>query len=600
MFRVFEMALSERSFVENPHSAPGEGPSVRILCYNVLAQELCGEGYEYCPSDALRPSYRRDLILRELSDSRADIICLQEVERDSSDDFEEHLSALGYSASSYCRNRGPEEILGLRTFWRTDAFDLLHDYQLPIRTLARNSARQGQAPRRVGRGGSGPASPSGSVGSAGSVAPATPPPRSMGYLDVIGPDSAGGRSCCVPPPVPEAPSAEAGEMDAQRPPEAAAAAAAAAIAPSSGAGTAAWTREQIIRHYELWDWLQVMHHVGQAVVLRPRNVRSGEGEGGSGGGTPLIIVANAHLYWNPRWPEVKALQAALIVDAVDELRRRLCCAEPRGDGGGGGGPVPLAALAASPRVSASPRGRGGRGGGRGGGRSAALLAAGAAGLSAAAPFDQTLAPPPAAPGTPGPAVIFCGDFNSLPLIRERSEYDSAVPAGGLVSGVYSLLSQGSLAPSHPHHPAARRSLHPDSVASMDLPLRFTSAYTTVLGQEPRWTNWHRHDFRETLDYVWVADAERAAAALAGGGAAWGELEDAACGDAAGRAWVPLAGLRAHAAAVLDVPSDAAVHAHEGGAAGGCPNAGMPSDHIPIAVELVLWQHSAPGRGRPAD
>lgn len=550
------MALCERTFTDRPSRPPGVGQSYRIVSYNVLAQELCKEGYEYCPAEALRTTYRRNLILRELSTSRADVLCLQEVECDSSHAFEEHLSGLGYEASAYCRNRGPDEILGLRTFWRADAFEFVHEFQLPIRTLARNSGRRSRAPQR-----SSPASPTGSMGS---------------------------RSVCS-----AASAASGGESPGPKSPRA-------MLRPSEHD---AWTREEVTRHYELWDWLQSIHHVGQAVVLRPKSL---------GGAADLVIVANAHLYWNPRYPEIKALQAALLVDALAELRGGICAL------GGGRVPATLAALATSASHGTPLRGRGRGGAGRSGPRSAALAAAKAVVVPGAATggpsslMSSDAAPPGAyIPGTPGPALILCGDFNSLPIIRERTEYDSVVPPEGLVSGVYGLLSTGSLPLVHPHHPASRRNLHPASVGPLDLPLRFHSAYAAVLGQEPPWTNWHRHEFKETLDYIWVADAERGPGLPVGpvssgvpGDSPPGPVDEtSASGDGSGEVsgdeveplqrptWMPLSGLRVHVDAVLDVPSDAAVHAYDGGAAGGCPNAGMPSDHIPIAARVMLWHAS---------
>jgi hypothetical protein len=164
--------------------------------------------------------------------------------------------------------------------------------------------------------------------------------------------------------------------------------------------------------------------------------------------------------------------------------------------------------------------------------------------------------------------VFCGDFNSLPLIRERTEYDSSVPPGGLVSGVYSLLSKGFLATSHPHHPAARRGLHPGSVTSMDLPMRFTSAYAAALGREPLWTNWHRHDFRETLDYVWVAEAEEDAEPLR-------LFEKVALGEK-----------REEPVALADTVAEAELRLREGAPEAVAVEPGEP-DFIPLRLEVAV-------------
>ena len=42
-----------------------------------------------------------------------------------------------------------------------------------------------------------------------------------------------------------------------------------------------------------------------------------------------------------------------------------------------------------------------------------------------------------------------------------------------------------------------------------------------------------------------------------------------------------------AVAVLDVPADEDVLNFEGAAGGGCPNAGLPSDHVSLHVQFAL-------------
>lgn len=117
---------------------------------------------------------------------------------------------------------------------------------------------------------------------------------------------------------------------------------------------------------------------------------------------------------------------------------------------------------------------------------------------------------------------------------------------------------------------------PDS-AALRLPLRFASAHAAAAGREPAWTN-ATSGFVGTLDYVWVATHARR-----GGGAGGDE-------------WEPLPGAPRPVRALAEPPQAevaACVAAAGGGAQGGdaaplwaCPNAVVPSDHIPVVVELA--------------
>ena len=52
--------------------------SFTVMCYNTLCDKYATPGtYGYTPSWALNWDYRKELILRELLDYRADVICLQ-------------------------------------------------------------------------------------------------------------------------------------------------------------------------------------------------------------------------------------------------------------------------------------------------------------------------------------------------------------------------------------------------------------------------------------------------------------------------------------------------------------------------------------------
>lgn len=504
------MSFKQRVFVSRTGREESRGNSVTVLSYNVLAHELCGTGFEYCPLAALEWEHRRDLIIRELIDSNADVICLQEVERSTYDVFVDALAPIGYVASKYCRNRGPGEILGLLTLVRDSAVELIGEHQWCVRDLARSSSRAGRPPRREYT------SPQRDVAVLGTLATAPPASLPVDSTDVSSVE------------LPERSSLSS------------------SVESKSGAdgssptlrGTSGWSVTGLRAHRKLWDWLRDMHHVAQAVILRPRrqsppggcsmDSNAAEGIHTDSDANGVLIVANCHIYWNPRYPEIKVIQATLIVDALHDLR--------------------------------------------------ATLQRSAAGAATSAAVRQT------AP-SPGPGLILCGDFNSMPVIRKPTEHDTEVPPGGLVSGLYALLLDGFLPDDHPHHPRHRRSNLPlESVSPLHLPLRFQSAYVCATGQEPSWTNWHGHDFRETLDYVFVATEESTCDTGLSS-----EVETASLGVtlAASRSWHPVTGMRVEPWAALDVPPDDVVRGFEGGDAGGCPNAGMPSDHILVAVKANL-------------
>ena len=64
-----------------------------------------------------------------------------------------------------------------------------------------------------------------------------------------------------------------------------------------------------------------MHHAAQVTTLVRR--RPGAQQTQTQQQQQHVIVANVHLYWNPLEPEIKLLQAALIVAKLDALRRSL-------------------------------------------------------------------------------------------------------------------------------------------------------------------------------------------------------------------------------------------------------------------------------------
>jgi len=91
-------AVSTEPVLQSPRAAPSrqwlgestEGQdALRVCSYNVLAEIYAtAHAYPYCPRWALDGGYRCSLVVQELVDADADVVCLQEAQRDA---FESYL-----------------------------------------------------------------------------------------------------------------------------------------------------------------------------------------------------------------------------------------------------------------------------------------------------------------------------------------------------------------------------------------------------------------------------------------------------------------------------------------------------------------------------
>jgi mRNA deadenylase 3'-5' endonuclease subunit Ccr4 len=70
------------------------------VSYNMLAQSLVRRDlFTYCSKSSLKVAFRKENLLGELSHLRADIICMQEVDRSLMDTWwVPRLGAMGYKA----------------------------------------------------------------------------------------------------------------------------------------------------------------------------------------------------------------------------------------------------------------------------------------------------------------------------------------------------------------------------------------------------------------------------------------------------------------------------------------------------------------------
>jgi mRNA deadenylase 3'-5' endonuclease subunit Ccr4 len=233
-----------------------------------------------------------------------------------------------------------------------------------------------------------------------------------------------------------------------------------------------------------------------------------------------LVAASAHLFWDPKRPEVKARQAGLLARRCASLARRHCGGGDKGEGmlpvviGGDFNSMPPQELCGGEGEE------GGEGGEGDGGQEAAVARA----VRAAA------------------AAVLPG------------------------SGVYRLLTTGTLPPSHPDHPffvdapAARRGRRRPAALSTR-GLRLVTAHAAARGgTEPVLTT-RTATFSGALDHIFVGPvaAERDQQ----------QQQQEEGGSSSAPCW--------HVAATLALPD----------LKGPIPDAEWPSDHLPVGADLVL-------------
>lgn len=88
----------------------------------------------------------------------------------------------------------------------------------------------------------------------------------------------------------------------------------------------------------------------------------------------------------------------------------------------------------------------------------------------------------------------------------NDEFDSNISAGGLISGVYQLLTTGLLSTDHSHHPNTRNChIEPKlNFPLFQLSQSFISVYNLLLFNEPKFTN-KTEKFNGCLDYIFISD-----------------------------------------------------------------------------------------------
>lgn len=443
-----------------------------VMTFNVLAPVFVGDSFA-CPLKFLEWRYRLRLILRDIDHVHPHILLLQEVEHGAyCNDLLPALRRFGYEGVFGASPQAANSHgVGVCTFWRCDTVEAVSIRRLPLGTIIASPAFLADAHTALPR-----------------TRTETPLVR---VTDESATDACTGR--CA---------------------------------------------DLVASAIRLWHCCVLVH------LRLCRSVCACDGTCGCtrteelAGGTavsimPSLVVGNVHCHWDPRHPDVKALQALAASTALHELAESIT----------------------------------------------------------------------------GPTIqILGGDLNSRPVIEGPDlYYPHLADSERMASGVYQLLSTGSLHRQHADHPAAVRG---GKVCMSDLHIphpdtAFTSAYCETIG-EPAWTNWH-NDFRATLDYIWyrvtpttfpsIRDASSPQAALGTSGGCHSSTSEP-CGlsgacvrpharDASAGMVVPSVALSAYASAALDVPEEASLMRYAGCIPGGCPNEGIGSDHIPLAVKLVV-------------
>lgn len=130
----------------------------RVICYNTLAPIYATtQIYPYTPIWALTWDYRKNLLLREILNYNADIICLQEVQTEHFNAFfQPQLAAMGYDGCFKAKTRdapiwsidtsttgsngtGSGSIDGCATFYRRDRFMLHEKHEIEFNDVVKRS-----------------------------------------------------------------------------------------------------------------------------------------------------------------------------------------------------------------------------------------------------------------------------------------------------------------------------------------------------------------------------------------------------------------------------------------------------------------------------
>ena len=118
----------------------------KVFSYNILCDNATRRQYDYTPSRALDWTFRRDAILQEIESSEADIVCLQEVDVDSFNEFfRMKLAYKGYKGVFWPKARAKtmsekdaKVVDGCATFYNGTKYILLDKHLIDFQSIAIN------------------------------------------------------------------------------------------------------------------------------------------------------------------------------------------------------------------------------------------------------------------------------------------------------------------------------------------------------------------------------------------------------------------------------------------------------------------------------
>ncbi|KAJ7130842.1 glucose-repressible alcohol dehydrogenase transcriptional effector [Mycena crocata] len=117
----------------------------KVLCYNILCERAAtAKMYGYTPAWALAWDYRKARVLQEVTESNADIVCLQEVDMGQYEDFfSRQLADLGYEGVYGAKSRyktmpdsDRRQVDGCATFFKKDRYQLVENHLIEFNSIA--------------------------------------------------------------------------------------------------------------------------------------------------------------------------------------------------------------------------------------------------------------------------------------------------------------------------------------------------------------------------------------------------------------------------------------------------------------------------------
>jgi CCR4-NOT transcription complex subunit 6 len=98
---------AERDWIVLDETSEAGQETVTAVSYNILCDKYCTQAqYGYTPTAALSWEHRRETILAELRERSADIVCLQEIDQESFNDyFRGNLAMDGYKGVFWPKSR---------------------------------------------------------------------------------------------------------------------------------------------------------------------------------------------------------------------------------------------------------------------------------------------------------------------------------------------------------------------------------------------------------------------------------------------------------------------------------------------------------------